>query len=34
MTATDKLLARLGPKVCRMPAGEMASYGIDRVMAR
>lgn len=22
MTATDKLLARLGPKVCRMPAGE------------
>mgnify|MGYP000134280794 CR=1 FL=1 len=22
MTATDKLIARLGPKVCRMPAGE------------
>lgn len=31
MTATDKLIARLGPKVCRMPAGEKrASAGLPQ----
>lgn len=31
MTATDKLIARLGPKVCRMPAGEnRASAGLPQ----